>query len=135
MALQLPRTAQPPPPPSLAAAAASVAPSAPGTHALAYSVTTLMAAELKRLLADKRRQRKAELEARLAAERRALAERRSFDLSVRGDPVLLCCTASVYDTVPTRASSPGAAVSVHLSVTSDMEMKQSSGSACSIWAS
>ena len=78
---QLPRTAQPPPPLS-SAAAAPAALSAIGPHALAYSVTTLMAAELKRLLADKRRQRQAELEARLAAERRALAERRSFDLSV-----------------------------------------------------
>lgn len=77
---QLPRTAQPPPPPS--AGPSTAAPSAPGTHALAYSVTALMAAELKRLLADRRQQRKAELEARLAAERRALAGRRSFDLSV-----------------------------------------------------
>ena len=79
---QLPRTAQPPPPPSSATAAAPAAPSVPGPHALAFSVTTLMAAELKRLLAEKRRLRQAELEARLAAERRALAERRSFDLSV-----------------------------------------------------
>ena len=82
LASQLPRTAQPPPPPSSAAAAAPAALSAPRTHAVAYSVTTLMAAELKRLLAEKRRQRQAELETRLAAERAALAERRSFDLSV-----------------------------------------------------
>jgi len=86
---QLPRTAQPPPPPS-SSAAPPAALSAPGTHALAYSVTALMAAELKRLLADKRRQRQAELEARLTAERKALAERRSFDLSVGVADTLIC---------------------------------------------
>ena len=64
---------------ALAAAPASAA----GTHALAYSVTGLMAAELRRLLAKQRQRRKADLEAQLAAERKALAERNSFDLAVR----------------------------------------------------
>jgi DNA repair ATPase RecN len=45
-----------------------------------------MAAELKRLLAERRQQWRTELESRLAAERRALAERNSFDLSVRLGP-------------------------------------------------
>ena len=83
---QLPRTAQPAaaPPPAGATTASAAAPAtAAGTHALAYSVTGLMAAELKRLLAERRQRRKAELEAQLASERKALAQRNSFDLSVR----------------------------------------------------